>query len=71
VHWRCNTASSGRCTLEGLVAWLSASPANEAVVGEGSRAVPVRVVRPAEAPPYLRACSDGVWTDDLLALPRL
>jgi hypothetical protein len=31
--------------------------------------VRVAVVRPADQAPYLRTQADGVWTDDLLALP--
>jgi hypothetical protein len=69
VQWRSNSTSSGQCTLQGLIAWLSADDANEAVVASGSGSGPVLVVRPTEQPPYLRACADGAWTDALLALP--
>lgn len=37
---------------------------------EGARVVSVEVVHPAAASPYIRARDDGVWTDDLLTLPR-
>jgi hypothetical protein len=70
VQWRCGSASTGQCTVEGLIAWLGASEANEAVVADGFRSIPVRVVRSTERPPYLCACSEEVWTDALLALPR-
>jgi hypothetical protein len=70
VQWRCGSASSGQCTLEGLIAWLGADEANEAVVADRFRLAPVRVVRPAERPPYLCACSEDAWADALLALPR-
>jgi hypothetical protein len=69
VLWRCNSSSSGQCTLEGLIDWLTADQANEAVVAGDFRSVPVRVVRPAGAPPYVCAWSDGAWTDALLTLP--
>jgi hypothetical protein len=70
VQWRCGSASSGQCTLEGLIAWLGAEEANEAVVADGFRSIPVRVVEPVACRPYLCACSEGSWADALLALPR-
>ena len=37
---------------------------------DGTREVQVGVVHPQYGPPYLRTHADGVWTDNLLALPR-
>ncbi len=69
VRWRSNF-TFGQCTREGVIAWLSAAPANQAIVTDGSQAVPVLVVRPDGQEPHLRARLDGAWTDALLALPR-
>jgi hypothetical protein len=70
VQWRSHSTSSGQCTLEGLIAWLSADDSNEAVAVDDFQSVPVRVVRPAGGRPYVCACTDGACTDTLLALPR-
>ncbi|MEN4450123.1 DUF3892 domain-containing protein [Mycobacterium sp. SM3041] len=41
-----------------------------AYVYEAGRQVRVGVVTPQVGPKYLRTYADGVWTDNLLALPR-
>ena len=42
-----------------------------AYVNDGrGNAAPVGVVTPASGPKYVRTYADGVWTDNLLALPR-
>jgi hypothetical protein len=40
------------------------------VVDQIGNYVDVGVVRPPVGPPYLRTHADGVWTNNLLALPR-
>jgi len=40
----------------------------QAFVTDGVRSVAVGVVH--ANPPYIRTYADGVWTDNLLALPR-
>jgi Protein of unknown function (DUF3892) len=69
VLWRSASTSTGHTTSEALIAWLDSDPANQAVVADGSDYVQVAVVRPAAGAPYLRSRADGVWTDNLLALP--
>jgi uncharacterized protein DUF3892 len=69
VLWRSAGTSQGHTSRQAIVEWLSASVANQAVVANGSDYVRVAVVRPADQAPYLRTQADGVWTDDLLALP--
>ncbi len=69
VQWRSAAASVGESTTEAIVEWLSASKDNHAVLVKGSDRVSVAVVLTPDRPPHLRACSDGAWTDDLLALP--
>jgi len=69
VLWE-GTSSSGRASIQALIDWLRAGTENQAgVVNEKGR-VPIRVVRPINAPAHVRAQADGTWTDDLLALPR-
>jgi hypothetical protein len=51
-----------------MIAWLRASDSNVALVSDGRRWVRVHVVN--AHPPYLQTYADGVWTDNLLALPR-
>ena len=68
VQWR-NAAdnSTGQSTREAVVAWIR-DQNGVARVTDGQREVNVGVVD--ATPPYLRTYADGVWTDNLLALPR-
>jgi hypothetical protein len=52
-----------------MVDFLTKNP-GDAYVSDGTRSVTVGVVRPENRPPYIRTYADGVWTDNLLALPR-
>lgn len=70
VLWRSASTPAGHSAREAIVAWLDTHSANEAVVADGADYVQVAVVRPESGAPYLRTQADGVWTDDLLALPR-
>jgi hypothetical protein len=71
VLWSSQATTAALASRQGLVDWLTSSDANRAMLlVEGARGVPVEVVRPDGAPAYIRAREDGVWTDDLLALPR-
>ncbi len=67
VRWR-NPAdgATGESTREVMVDWLRQG--NQARVTDGVHDVAV-LVRNA-APPYIQTFADGVWTDNLLALPR-
>ena len=69
MQWRCQSTSSGQCTLDGLIAWLSADEANEAVVADDFESIPVCVVRPAGGRPYVCAWAQSRCADTLLALP--
>jgi hypothetical protein len=70
LMWCSAATPAGVISRQGLVDWLSSSDSNRAVVLDGGRSVQVEVVRSASRPPCLRTRADGVWTDDLLALPR-
>ncbi len=69
VQWRSAATAEGQSNRQAIVDWLSASKDNHAVVVSGSETLPVAVVLAPNQPAYIRACSDGSWTDDLLALP--
>jgi hypothetical protein len=68
VAWT-NPASgaSGRSTRAAMVEFLR-TPGNRAYVTDGQRTAEVGVVN--ADPPFIRTHADGVWTDNLLALPR-
>ena len=59
--------NTGENTRSEMVSWLN-KPGARAVVSTGSRTVDVGVVD--ANPPYIRTHADGVWTDNLLALPQ-
>jgi hypothetical protein len=61
------TGVSGQSTREQMIEFLR-KPGTRAFVSDGERAVNIRIVE-AE-PPYIRTHADGVWTNNLVALPR-
>lgn len=67
VQWQ-NTQNSntGTSTREVMVDWIK-NKGGQAYVHDGVRAVSVGVIE--SDPPYLRTYADGVWADNLLALP--
>lgn len=68
VRWvNPSNANVGQTERGAMVSWLEVN-GNRAVVSSGQRQVEVGVVD--AKPPYLRSYADGVWTDNLLALPR-
>jgi len=67
VRWKTRetgerNTSTRQHTVEGI------NKGGRALVTDGARVVEVRVVD--ADPPYIRTWADGVWTDNLLALPR-
>jgi hypothetical protein len=60
------TGATGDSTSQELVDYIKQG--GQAVVSDGIRQVQVGVVK--ASPPYVRTHADGVWTDNLLALPR-
>jgi hypothetical protein len=67
VRWRDpSDNSTGQSTREQMVQWINGG--GEARVTDGQRQVKVGVVK--TIPPYIRTHADGVWTDNLLALPK-
>jgi hypothetical protein len=57
----------GENTRQTMVEW-ERNQGGRAYVSYGTRAVEVGVVN--DTPPYIGTYADGVWTDNLLALPR-
>jgi hypothetical protein len=45
-------------------------PGTAAYVSSGTARAAVAVIRPEGREPYLRTYADGVWSDNLLSLPR-
>ena len=67
VKWFNNENNqTGVSTRGQVVDWLNLG--NHAYVTDGQHTVEVRVVN--ANPPYLQTYADGIWTDNLLALPR-
>ncbi|RFZ32246.1 hypothetical protein DAVIS_05393 [Mycobacterium marinum] len=62
-------ATTGENTRAKIVSWIE-NENGKAYVDQGGHRADVLVVTPASGPRYLRTRSDGVWTDNLLALPR-
>lgn len=68
VRWlNAGNNAQGQSTLAQLVAWLR-MPDAVAMVRDAHHEVVVGIVE--GHPPHLRTHADGVWTDNLLALPR-
>lgn len=69
--WWTNPANgkAGDNARADLVFWIE-NENGKAYVDDGGNRVDVGVVTPSSGPKYLRTHADGVWTDNLLALPR-
>lgn len=65
VKWQ-DGPKSNACSRSDMVTWIKEG--NKAYVTDGNKTVGVGVVE--ANPPYLRTFADGVWTNNLLALPR-
>ncbi|MEK6225500.1 MAG: DUF3892 domain-containing protein [Chloroflexota bacterium] len=66
VRWQDpGTAQTGETQRADMVTWIRGG--GQAFVQSGSLTVAVGVVD--ANPPYIRTFADGVWTDNLLALP--
>lgn len=68
VQWRNpDSGSTGASAVAEVVSWIE-NKNGEAQVTDGRRTAEVGVVD--AKPKHLRTYADGVWTDNLLALPR-
>ena len=68
VRWRNpSDGMTGQSTREQMVRWIQEDK-GIARVSDGVREIMVGVV--TANPPYIRTYADGVWTDNLLALPQ-
>jgi hypothetical protein len=69
VRWRNpTTGNTGENTRAEMVDWIKNKGGDARVRDDAGNDVRVGVVN--ATPPYLRTFADGVWTDNLLALPR-
>ena len=68
VRWKNpDTDALGENTRDEMVVWIRDKNGKAYVCGGGHLA---RVLVVNANPPYIRSHADGVWTDNLLALPR-
>jgi uncharacterized protein DUF3892 len=63
-----STNATGQSTREAMVDWIKNHGGDARVRDNTGHDVAVGVVN--ATPPYIRTYADGVWTDNLLALPR-
>jgi hypothetical protein len=69
VRWsNPQTAATGQSTREEMVTWIRDQNGLAYVHGSDGSVSQVGVVK--ASPPYIRTYADGVWNDNLLALPR-
>lgn len=69
VMWRnASTGATGQSSRARMVDWIKNQGGDARVRDGAGHDVRVGVVE--AQPPYLRTYADGVWTDNLLALPR-
>ena len=69
LRWRNpQSGKTGESSREALVRWIRDKDGTAKVHGQGTRDATVGVV--TANPPYLRTYADGVWTNNLLSLPR-
>ena len=69
VRWRNpNTGANGENTRTQMVDWIENKNGEARVRDDDGDDVLVGVV--TASPPYIRTYADGVWSDNLLALPR-
>ncbi|MET8978964.1 DUF3892 domain-containing protein [Streptomyces sp. NPDC004539] len=70
--WWTNQASSetGHSTRAQLVDWIENQGGKAYTSDRTGHRTEVAVVTPARGEKYLRTRADGVWTNNLLALPR-
>ncbi|MGI9084881.1 MAG: DUF3892 domain-containing protein [Aeromicrobium sp.] len=64
------TGKSGDNTKAQIVAWIEDKDGTAHVQDSTGHRVNVGVVTPKTGPKYLRTYADGVWTNNLLALPQ-
>ena len=66
VKWVDDAGPRGESTRAEMVSWIDGG--GKAYVSHGTQKIAVGVVN--AVPKYIRTHADGVWTDNLLALPR-
>jgi len=64
------TGDSKHNSRAGVVSWIETKDGKAYVEDEKGHRVDVLVITPRHGEKYLRTYADGVWTDNLLALPR-
>lgn len=70
LWWVESASNSDNDTRAQIVDWIENHNVS-AYVDEGGRRVPVYVRTPISGPKYLQTAADGVWQNNLLALPHM
>jgi len=65
-----STGESGISSRAEIVAWIEQKSGKAYVEDAAAHRVDVYVITPQQGAKYLRTYADGVWTDNLLALPH-
>lgn len=68
--WWSTASTSGDNSRAEIVDWVEGKNGQAFVEDARGNSIPVGVVSPDHRAKYLRTYADGVWTDNLLALPR-
>jgi hypothetical protein len=63
-------SGTGKSSTLEMVTWIEDKDGKAYVDDEHGHRVQVGVVTPPQGSKYLRTHADGVWTDNLLSLPR-
>jgi hypothetical protein len=68
--WWTETGQSGSTpwTTEQMVRWIESG--GSAYVSNGTKAAPIRVRTSDAGRKYLQTLADGIWSNNLLSLPR-
>ncbi|MEX3755790.1 DUF3892 domain-containing protein [Mycobacteroides abscessus] len=64
------TSESGNNSRAEIITWIETQNGKAYVEDAAGHRIEVGVVSPSSGPKYLRTYADGVWTNNLLALPR-
>lgn len=64
------TGKTGENTRSEIVSWIETSDGKAYVDDGAGHRANVSVVKPKVGASYLRTYADGLWTNNLLALPR-
>jgi hypothetical protein len=65
-----STSEAGDNSRAEIISWIESENGKAYVEDTSGNRVDVGIVKPVQGEKYLRTHADGVWTNNLLALPR-